>query len=355
MKRILGLILFPLLGLAMLGVAALWSGREIRLRLAGEESDGRLVGMQLARVSGTDLIDGIGTRLVLDLADQSQVDVEFYDYQFIRGTSQRAGESQRSELTAKDLNAGGPVRENVIKVIHDVMDKDASFVRWALQRESRRPEDKHRVVRITKSETIHGYIGLNFKPKNISYQESKVLLNDAQGQPVSRESATIHAVFDFTNPKKVSDNKGDSMMSYEYLRKGEKIEPHAKDFYLNAEAYTTSFTPIFAFDAGGKPQAAISHIGRRGGATLALKIFGSCKVYYDKNNPSDAFLMANPQRGEAGFLAWFSLYCEGLFGQWGSGTLMVLIACFYLGTGALVLSLRFFPSKHLEDQAATES
>ncbi len=46
-------------------------------------------------------------------------------------------------------------------------------------------------------------------------------------------------------------------------------------------------------------------------------------------------------------LAWFSEYCEGLFGQWGSTALIALAGILFLGTGLILISLAVRPSRNL--------
>jgi hypothetical protein len=158
---------------------------------------------------------------------------------------------------------------------------------------------------------------------------------------------SIRAVFDQSNPTQVKRNKGDSMLEYRQTRNGDEFTPAKKDFILFCEPYTTEFRPVFRHESEERSLAGISHIGRRGGPTLAIRLFGSCWVFRDPMNPESAVLIADPGKPDGAWLAWFSRLCEGTFSQWGAGALIVFVggACILIGLLAITLVLK--PSKGL--------
>jgi hypothetical protein len=333
MKRLFPSLLFVGVGLALLFASYTWCKRELNLRLHGQPAAGRIVGMALTRPTHTDLLTGIDTRLVLTLADGTRVVADYRDHVLQAPPS--------ADLAGK-----------LAPVLSDAVGGQADIVRWTLLRESRRPDDPHRVVRIEKTETIHGYFNLPKLPPLLGWRDGRLVLDPL---PAGSQAGTvrIHGDFDYRNPASVKANKGDSLVAYDYQRLGASFTPEKRNFFLFAEPYATQFRPVFAFTANGQAVARLSHVGRHGGPTLALRLFGECRVYYDPRNPTEAVLLAHIGPGQGEWLAWFSRLCEGIFAQWGSAALIALAGLLFIGTGLLFLSLLLFPSKHLPAQAAT--
>ena len=329
MKRILSLSVFPLIGLALLMTALAWSGRDLRLLFQGQVAEGRIVGMTLQRDGRSDLLTGVDTKLTLKLADGSPIEARYRNY---------APDNER-EISDP------PPSPELRRVLADAVRGDAEIIRWALLRESRRPGDPRRVVRIEKTETIHGYFDLETIPTLLESRDGHIMPSQTGGGSLTPSTAVIRAVFDFSNPQAVAANKGESLVEYEYSRNGAAFTPEKKNFFLNAEPYTTKFLPVFGFEVNGDTIARLSHIGRHGGPTLALRLYEKCMVYYDPNQPAEAILMAVPGPVNGDPLIWFSRLCEGFFGQWGSSSLIALAGLGFVITGALFISLAVWPGK----------
>ena len=329
MKRFLTLSVFPLIGLALLATALAWSGRDLRLRFQGQPAEGRIIGMALQRDGKNDLLIGLDTHLTLTLADGTRIDARFRDY-----APDKAPET-----------SGAPQSPELQRVIADAVRGDAEIIRWALLRESRSTEDPRRVIRIEKTETIHGYFDLEKIPVLLDSRDGRLAMSETDGVSATPNTAVIRAIFDFSNPQTVTTNKGESLVEYEYLRNGAVFTPAKKNFFLSAEPYTTQFLPVFGFEANGDAIARLSHIGRHGGPTLALRLYEKCMVYYDRNNPAEAILMAAPGPVKGDPLIWFSRLCEGIFGQWGSSSLIALAGLGFLITGSIFISLAIWPGK----------
>ncbi len=325
MKRFLSLSIFPLIGLALLMTAVTWSSRDLRLLFNGQETEGRIVGMTLQRDGRDDLLVGVETALTLTLADGTRIKADYRNY----------APTDNLETSAP------PPSAELRRVLSDVARGDAEIVRWALLRESRRTEDPRRVVRIEKTETIHGYFDLETIPTLLESRDGQIVPGNIQ----TPSTAVIRAVFDFSNPQRVAANKGESLVEYQYQRNGVAFTPAKKNFFLNAEPYTTRFLPVFGFEANGESITQLSHIGRHGGPTLALRLYEKCMVYYAPNNPAEAIVMAAPGPVDGKPLLWFSRLCEGFFGQWGSSSLIALAGLGFLTTGALFISLAVWPGK----------
>ena len=344
MKNLVRLSILPIIGLALLALAFFWSQRDLRLRLFGQTAEGRIVGMALQRADGrSDLLTGLDTGLVLTLADGGQVKASFRNYGFQSAALIFADGTSR-ELAAADLEGDDPLAGKVLaRVVNDSLRGDAEISRWALLREGRRSDDPRRVVRIEKTETVRGYFDLETLPVVLAMQDGDVVMDPDGKIPARAGTVTIRAVFDRSDPGTIQKNKGDSMVSYEYLRNGEAITPAKKNFFLFAEPYATQFRPVFGFEAGRNPLARLSHIGRHGGPTLALQLYGGCRVFYDRGNPSEAILTALPGPVNGDPLGWFSRLCEGVFGQWGSASLILIAGAGFLLTGLLFISLVVVP------------
>ena len=352
MKRILHLSIFPAIGILLLLAALLWGQRELRLRFQGEPAEGKVVGMVLQREGHSDLLTAIDARLTFSLANGDRIETHFRNYEMVAASYRSAGEGSGIALTAEDLNpksnaAAAPLSAGLRQTIDDAMRGDGSRTRWALQRETRLIGDPKRVVTIDKRETIQGYFDLAVVPVIMELKDGEIHFDTSRPGAPASGSVEIHAVFDMTDPAAVRANKGDSMTRYEYLFNGKPHQPDTNDVFLSSEPYTTVFIPVFAFEANGIQVARVSHIGRHGGPTLALRLFESCKVYYDPDQPTEAVLIAEAGAVDGDWLGWFSRYCEGIFGQWGSTVLIALAGLMFLLVGAITISLVVVPSKTL--------
>ncbi len=358
MKRILTLSVFPLIALALFIASYLWSGRDLRLRFQGKETEGRIVGMALDREGTNDLVTALDTKLDLLLADGTRIEALYHNYALTSATEQAPAGGTLRTLTARELDGSAEtsatsLSPELLRVLNDAVKGEAAIVRWALLRENRRIADPRRVVRIVKTETVHGYFGLKEIPPVLKLRDGRVTFDKSGANAPDQGTVVIRGVFDFSDPARVKANKGNSLVDYEYLRLGESLTPEKKNFFLFAEPYATQFLPVFGFEANGQPIARLSHIGRRGGPTLALQLYGNCMVYYDAANPAEAILIATPGPVDGAPLAWFSRLCEGVFAQWGSAALIALAGLLFIGTGLLFLSLLLFPSKNLPPPPVT--
>ncbi len=341
MRRIAVLSIFPLCGLALLLTAMLWSWRDAKLRLSGQSAEGRIVGMALERHDRSDLLTGVDTKLILGLADGGRIEARYRDYTLVSASDENNRALTPAELDAATAPESSPLSQDLRRVLADALHGKAEIIRWALLREGRRLDDPRRVLRVEKTETIHAFLNLEKVPVVMELRDGKIHLLDLP----SPGTVTVRAVFDSSDADAVAKRKGDTLVEYEYLRDGAAVTPEKKDFYLFAEPYQTQFLPVFGFSGDGQNIARLSHIGRHGGPTLALRLYEDCLVYYDRKNPEEAILMATPGSANGDWLAWFSRLCEGFFAQWGSGSLIALAGFTFIATGAIFISLAIWPGK----------
>ena len=341
MKRTVILAVFPLIGLALLLTAFLWSWRDVNLRLRGQSVEGRIVGMALQRQDKSDLLTGLDTALTLGLADGGKIEALYRDYTLVSAIDENNRQLTPTELDAATALQSSPLSPDLRRVLADALHGKAEIIRWALLREGRRLEDPRRVLRIEKTETIHAFLDLKEVPVVMDLRDGKIHLPDSP----TPGTVTIRAVFDSSDAGAIAKRKGDTLEEYEYLREGVSFTPDKKDFFLFAEPYQTQFLPVFGFVGNGQAIARLSHIGRHGGPTLALRLYEDCLVYYDRKNPEEAILMATPGPINGDWLAWFSRLCEGFFAQWGSGSLIALAGLTFIATGAVFISLAIWPGK----------
>jgi len=331
-RKVLALTVFPLIGIALLAAAGIWSSREIRLRMTGVPVAGQISGMVLERGNSAELLAGMDTTLILRAADGATTEVKAKDGGITGIRSTQANGNESTTLAIEDLSP------DLQRVVEDTVGGSGEIVRWALLRESRRPDAADRIVRIERTDTVHGFFGLESAPEIPALRDGRPHVEGATPGTV-----TIRAVFDRSDAEALAARKGDALAEYGYLRNGEPVTPERRDFYLAAEPYETQFRPVFVYEVKGTRYSRLSHIGRHGGPTLALRLYNPCRVYYDPARPSDALLMPEPGALSGDPLAWFSRYCEGLFGQWGGTALMVLAAVTCLVVGLLFLSLAVRP------------
>ncbi len=353
MKRFLTLLVLPVLGILIVLAGLNWSRRELRLRFEGTGTNGRIVGMVLNRGSHADLVTGIDTNLQFSLANGDRVDANYSDYAPVSATyvpeNGQPWKIPEADLDPKAEKVPSGLSKELRRALNESVSGDATIIRWALKRESRREKDTTRIIRIAKTETVHGYFGLPQVPETLKMHGGRVAVDQASAVP---STARIQAVFDFSDPVRVKENKGETLISYAYERPG-GTAPENKNFFLYAEPYATEFRPVFAFSCKDNPTkgtadqyARLSHIGRHGGPTLALRLFDICKVYYDPQQPAEAVLMADPGPPPSGaWLNWFSRFCEGLFAQWGTSALMILAGSMFLAVGLMFIWLALSPSK----------
>lgn len=335
MRRLVRLAILPVAGLVLIGLALIWSGRELHLRLQGKPAVGEVIGMVLQRPGNTDVLRGMDTAIVLGLANGDRILAGYTNYRSQSLLLQnQQGESDVEQTSLPPTTA---------RILNESLRGDAEILRWGLLRESRRPSDPKRIVRIEKTETVHGYFGLKEAPELFAVTDGRISLDGQAREGI----VTVRAVFDRSNTAEVLANKGETLVEYSYIREGLAVEPEKKNFFLFAEPYSTQFRPVFGFGANDVSVARVSHIGRHGGPTLALRLYEPCEVYYDPANPSEAILIAIPGKADGDWLGWFSRFCEGTFGQWGSGSLIVLAGLLFGGTGLLFISLAIVPSKNL--------
>ena len=353
MPSFLRLSILPLLGCLLLLGSSIWSKREINLRFSGKPAEGQIIGMVLQRDQSADILSAIDTSLVLTLANGERINADYANYELIKPrllpATKTADDVSSSQPTpATEPEPVTPASTDSLsaalrKTLDQVVRGNAEIVRWALLRESRKAPDPTRVVRIEKTETVHGYLDVPQVPEVFDLKDGKLLLGKDDAASPYAGKVRIHTVFDVTNAEVLKAQKGDSLIEYSYERNGTSHTPAKKDFFLSAEPYSTQFRPVFAFEANDLAVARLSHIGRHGGATLALRLYGACRVYYDLNRPEEAVVTAIPGPIGDDPLGWFSRVCEGLFGQWGSTALIAIAGLLFIITGLFFISLAIFP------------
>ncbi len=340
----------PLVGLAFLLAAFFWGQREFKLRFFGESAEGRIVGMVLQRADNADLLTGLDIDLRLSLASGQQITARYANGVLTRATADDEGNKHASaDALVAELSA------ELRRVLSEAASGDATVIRWALQREGRRSDDPRRVLRIEKTETVSGWFGVPILPEVLDWHEGRLQLRN---EAISPETAKvpaynekgivrIHAAFDRSDLNAVQAQKGETLVSYSYELNGESIVPTRKNFFLYAEPYTTEFRPVFAYNHAGKGVARLSHIGRQGGPTLALRLFEPCLVYVDPQKPEQAVVTAVPGPVAGAPLTWFSRLCEGIFAQWGTVALIAFAGTMFIVVGLLYVTLSIWPSKRI--------
>lgn len=323
------LLVFPALGLALLALAWFWSAREIRLRATGNAVEGRVAGLVLERDVRNDLVTGITSDVVLQRADGGHVAARSVDGELLEITM--------TDPSGQRVTTTPPAE--LLQMLDDVTDGGADLVRRALLREERRGESPDRIVRIERTDTVDGWFGLPVVPTIMGVERGRPSLPQP---PPSR--AVVRTVFDQTDQAALDRNKGESLVSYSFALDGTEVTPSKRDFVLQSEPYATMFRPVFVYESDGRQVARLSHIGRHGGPTLALRLHLPCLVYVDPADPTEAFLMADPGPFDLRDpLGWFSRYCEGLFAQWGGTALVILAGLVCIATGLVVVSLVLRP------------
>ncbi|MBC8009559.1 MAG: hypothetical protein H7067_05640 [Burkholderiales bacterium] len=357
MPPLLRLSVMPAVGLAFLLAAFFWCERELKLRLFGEPAEGRVIGMALQREGHADLLAGLDIDLVLLLANGDRITSSHADGTLVRAAYLVAPAVSSSVFDAdaapRDLDAaaldpdspGSALSPELRRVLDEARRGDATALQWALQREGRRPDDPLRVLRIEKIETVRGWFAVPAMPEVLGLEDGRLLLNEDGSASAHAGAVRIRAVFDRSDPAAVDARKGDALLDYAYERDGQAVTPAKRNFFLQAEPYATEFRPVFAYQVAGRGVARLSHIGRQGGPTLALRLHEPCRVYFDPEKPAQAVVTALPGPVAGAPLAWFSRLCEGIFAQWGAASLIALAGLMFIGTGLLFVSLAIWPAK----------
>ncbi|MCX7848057.1 MAG: hypothetical protein N2595_08535 [bacterium] len=345
MNVLLRLSVLPLLGIGFIATSIYLNWAQLRLRVAGEKIAGQVAGMAIVRGVTNDVIFGIDTEVEMTYETGLGTRLLYKNYKVDAAwTVMRDGVAE--PLPTDDVSG------EILQLAEEVARRSAERIREILKRESRkRRGNGERVVRIIKTETARGYLNVGKIHPVLDWDEKGIRPTSRGGQTPTTGFVRTHAVFDMRDMALVQSNKGEMMVGYAQTRNWELHTPSKQNFVLYCEPYTTEFRPVFAYEVSGRRYARLSHIGRHGGPTLALVLFGPCWVYYDKNAPERAVLIANPGRMEGGILAWFSRLCEGVFAQWGSGALIVMVGLFCLVSGLIQISLAIWPSKRLTSES----
>ena len=338
MKRLAPFFVLPVLGLALLLAGFLWGGRDLRTRLIGEAVPANLPGMWITRAVGpSDLLTGISTELRFTTADGRIFLVHARNHR---------------PLTAPSAAGGLDFPPDVKTFLEKSLAGDIALLRGALRGEARRADDPARIVRVEKIETIHGYLGLPSAPPLLRADAADPLFPIVPADPalaVTRGEIRIRAVLDLSDPASLAERRGDSLATYEYLRAGVVTEPAKKNFFLHAEPSSTEFRPVYTYEVDGRRAfVRVSHIGRLGGPTLALRLFHGSTVYHDPAAPELGVLIADAGRPEGQYLAWFSRFCEGIFSQWSMTAILMCAGVIMIFVGLLAFSLVVKPSRHLD-------
>lgn len=344
MTRLLRLAAMPLLGIVFIGVSAYLNWAQLRLRVTGEKVAGRVAGMAIVRGITNDVITSIETEVEVTRESGLGTRIDYVDY-----VMQAAWNVETNGAT--EAISTNEVGRDLVVLMEEVARRSAERIREILKREARkRTREGERVVRIVKTETARGYLDVGRLQPVLVWGEDGIRPIARDGHAITSGFVRTHAVFDMRDMAVVQSNKGETMVSYAQVRNWQLHEPASKNFVLYCEPYATEFRPVFTYEVGGKRYARLSHIGRHGGPTLALVLFGPCWVYYDKTAPEKAVLIANPGKMDGAVLAWFSRLCEGAFAQWGSGALIVLVGVFCIVLGLIQISLVVWPSERLADE-----
>lgn len=316
----------PLIGLLYILVSYHLHREQLWIRRHGVQTEGVISGMAIAREGKYDLVSRFETVVTLRLADGTLQEVRLINGEPVHKPEMDPAEWDRL------LQAG--------------LD-DVERLRWLLKREARRGDDPRRVVWLEKTEAVSGFFGLPTLPEKMTFHDELVFPEPSEGL---KPGEVITSVTMDGNPQRVRENRGDSLMSYLQLREGEPYTPAKRNFLLFCEPYATVFRPVFRYKVDSIEYASVSHIGRHGGPTLALRLFHPCRVYYLPDKPEKALLMADPGPVGGKPLDWFSRFCEGLFAQWGTASLIVLAGLIYLACGLLFITLAVRPSHPLSHE-----
>lgn len=337
----LRLSVMPVMGVLFIGVSVWMNWRPLRLRVTGEKVAGRVAGMAIVRGATNDVITSIETEV--EVTGESGVGrrVAYVDY-VMRAAWKVQTNGEVEVISTSEAGS------ELVALTEDVARRSAERIREIMKREARKSaREGERVVRIVKTETARGFLDVGRLQPVLAWGEEGIRPIARDGQRMTTGFVRTQAVFDMRDQALVQSNKGDMMTSYAQVRNWQVHEPASKNFVLFCEPYATEFRPVFTYEVAGKRYARLSHIGRHGGPTLALVLFGPCWVYYDKAAPEKAVLIANPGKMDGAVLAWFSRLCEGAFAQWGSGALIVLVGVIMIMLGLIQLSLAVWPSGRL--------
>ncbi|MDX6767610.1 MAG: hypothetical protein SFU85_12565 [Candidatus Methylacidiphilales bacterium] len=346
MKSFFKVVLVPGLGLLLVVLALIWCGRELRLVFFGEHTEARVVAMLLVRSTGTDLMRSTVTDITMQTPDGRRVFARFKDDQAIEGWVDLSGTVSSSPDRTGEMAGLQQMKPDWQQMVTQASKGDASVLRGILKREGRRSGDPDRIVAIGRTDRVEGWFGLADLPEGFDVDHGG-LVPKGPAMTSGLGWIQISARFDRSDLAALDASRGELMKDYRYVKEGYDVQTTKRDFYLYAEPRSTEFRPVFQYSAGGRIITQISHIGRYGGPTLALQLFGPADVYFDPKKPEDSVLLAHVGPLEGRFLDWFSRVCEGLFGQWGGPAVVAFVGVCFLIAGLVHASLLFFPSRHL--------
>lgn len=324
----LRLAVMPLIGILLITLSIRLHREQIDLRRHGVETAGLIDGMAIRRGDRFDIVSRFDIEITFKLAD---------------GTIQQARFRNGEPVEMPELS------EHEVQRLRQAALEDVERLRWLLKREARRPDDPRRVVFLEKTEVATGYFDLAEIPPRLVVRDGLVRPDPEDGFAPSTVTTRVEMDGD---PQRVRENKGDSLISYSQVRGETPFTPARRNFLLQCEPYASVFRPVFQYQVNGMPYAGVSHIGRHGGPTLALRLFHPCRVYYYPDRPEKALLMADPGPVDGKPLDWFSRYCEGLFAQWGTASLIIFAGLIFITSGLLFISLAIRPSRSLVHQSA---
>jgi len=149
MRGVVLLSVMPALGLGLIGLSVGVNWEQVRLRVTGEKTAGRVAGMAVVRGRTSDVITAIRTELAPRPASGAVVRVVYENYG-LAGAWQIDGEGRETALATNEIPGA------MAGVMNEAARGNADVVRWVLMRERRRASDEGRIERIEKTEIAGG-------------------------------------------------------------------------------------------------------------------------------------------------------------------------------------------------------
>ena len=305
---------FPLIGLSILFLGLHLFESELRLALSGNKVVGSVSATILKRSQSSDFVRNVDTVLTCTTLSGKTIQLPYRNFKF-HGTFPKELERIRTKLASV---ASGPIAEG----------------RRLLWGEEWLENNSDRIVRVEKQEIVSGFLTLKELPKEVTINNGVLTLPD--NGPINRD--ITRAVLDIREDFHDPDNPDSIIIDYETSRSdGSKVERARDDFYLYREPYFTEYWPVFRYTHNGRENAYISRVGRRGGPSLALRLFEPCHVFIDPESPKDVYASTIiPKLSESpSFIRWLSDFLEGVFSQWGPFSVFVLLSVFFTFTGIM--------------------
>ena len=315
------LFIFPALALGLFFFSLLNASLSRKTLDQQNRIDGVVEAMLLTRSSEHEVVSGITSDVVFELASGEKRTLRLERGQLV---SPSAAELGRHAQHVPILATGGG--------------KD---IVWLMRRESR-SGNADRIVRMEVIQTAVVAGPLNELPREFTAQEGAVL-------PIGGGEARVavtRAVYGFEASK-----KSPQLLEFSATLDGHPIETKLKDFILHREQWLTEFRPVITLQTDGDKQFVISDLGRQLLPANGFTISSPARLY-PSNSPGEflaSAVVTDSVDGDATWLRKFSRQCETFFSRW-AHTFMLLMISFGLSlVGGILIFLWLKPPKLDQD------